>query len=581
MKYGIEACRLPALIVALAFLLVAPPVPAQEDESLADASERALDIVRDHPRTRDILADFPDLRLVPEYSERYRVWVVSFAGENGRIGGEAAVSLEAGEVVEFSVDPRRLQEVFEEEGVWREERLEEGISLWRAISLLRPNLEGPALAWISLLLALVFLGDFSELFSRRNLDVLMLYALCPFLNVLWIDRRLAYSGLFVVTSLFFARTLIATRPKIRAKSSLPPQLFHSALLVLTFLVFFRVQSTFDKGIDDSGIWSVVGAEYLLEYRELPYGKPWGPNCVYGPLKFLAEIPGNLAFPPDVAFAPDGSEAHPGDWESFERRGVQSTTLAFDLLAIVALVLIGRRYATTSMGVLLAVAYALSPYLLGLGGAFGLQQSSHIFGIPFTLFAILLAAHPFASGLLLGCGAGMLYYHVFLVPLWAGYYFYTAGWRHALAFLTAIALVGFSCLAMIILMTEPAGERVAAGPVRAFLDDTVMQQQFKSGYGTSEFGFWGQYPAAAKWGKPAVGLLYLGFCVAIGLLPYRRSLPRLIALTAAALVGTQLVLSHGGGTYIGFYIAPFLVTLFGIEAFPDSPAAPETPEQRAT
>jgi hypothetical protein len=38
--------------------------------------------------------------------------------------------------------------------------------------------------------------------------------------------------------------------------------------------------------------------------------------------------------------------------------------------------------------------------------------------------------------------------------------------------------------------------------------------------------------------------------------------RLLALSAAVLVGTQLVLAFAGGTYIGFYLALVIVTLFG-------------------
>jgi len=48
--------------------------------------------------------------------------------------------------------------------------------------------------------------------------------------------------------------------------------------------------------------------------------------------------------------------------------------------------------------------------------------------------------------------------------------------------------------------------------------------------------------------------------------------------AAVLIGSQLVLSHGGGTYIGFYIAPLIITLFGPETYPELPNRPKQPEQ---
>jgi hypothetical protein len=119
------------------------------------------------------------------------------------------------------------------------------------------------------------------------------------------------------------------------------------------------------------------------------------------------------------------------------------------------------------------------------------------------------------------------------------------------------------------LTVPNDELEHTSRLGAFLNDTVLQQQFKEGYGTSEFSFWGQYPRIAEWGKPITGVLYLLFCTALGFMPRRIDMKRLIALTAAVLIGTQLVLSHGGGTYIGFYIAPLIITLFGPREYPES------------
>jgi hypothetical protein len=68
----------------------------------------------------------------------------------------------------------------------------------------------------------------------------------------------------------------------------------------------------------------------------------------------------------------------------------------------------------------------------------------------------------------------------------------------------------------------------------------------------------------------VGVLYLLFCAALGFLPRQIDMKRLVALTAAVLVGTQLVLAHGGGTYIGFYIAPLIIALFGPKHYREMP-----------
>ena len=125
---------------------------------------------------------------------------------------------------------------------------------------------------------------------------------------------------------------------------------------------------------------------------------------------------------------------------------------------------------------------------------------------------------------------------------------------------AFAAVGVVCMIMLVVAVKPVDD--LQSPLGAFIDDAIAQQQFKPGYGNSPLSFWGQYPELAAWGKPAAGLLYCLFCLALAFLPRRIDFSRLIALTAAVLVGTQLVLSFGGGTYIGFYLAPLTLTLFG-------------------
>jgi len=111
------------------------------------------------------------------------------------------------------------------------------------------------------------------------------------------------------------------------------------------------------------------------------------------------------------------------------------------------------------------------------------------------------------------------------------------------------------------LTVPDESHQGMSALRAFVHDTIYQQQFKEGYGTSEFAFWGQNPELMGWVKPTVGVCYLLVCLGFAVWPRRIDIGGLVALSAAVLVGTQLVLSHGGGTYIGFYIAPYVMMLF--------------------
>ncbi len=531
-----------------------------ERERISGAEE-ALEIARDDPRVKDILADFPEIRVLPSYSEHYDVWIIEFFLDD-REAGMASVSLEKGAVVEFNFRAEAVDEQPDDEG----ER-KESLSAESFFRRLRPHFEGPAFCWLSIVLIFIFLGNFDRLLSLRHLDIILLYLICPFLLLLWQNRRFAYAGIIAVTFLFFLRCLGGLWLKTERSLKDSTHLRKAAVLVLLLTCLFHVQTVYERPIDDCGIFSVIGAQYMIETGNLPYGSEVGHMGVYGPLLYVLHIPVNVIFEPEVHFYPERGSFEWQPYEQFEMRGAQTVVLVFDLLAILGLYCFGAKFGDKTTGLLLALAFALCPYVVGIGGAGGLQWTSHIVGIAFVVFALVFVSRPLVAGLLLGLGSGMLYYPAFLFVLWLCYYARTSGRRDVAKFLIAFAAVGIVCVVMIMVLVEPGGESEGLSPLGAFVNDTIQFQQFSDGYGTSPFSFWGQYPHVAKWTKPAVGVSFLLFCLLIGLIPRRMNLRRLVALTAAILVGTQFTLSHGGGTYIGFYIAPFIILLFGPGNYP--------------
>ncbi|UCD53094.1 MAG: hypothetical protein JSW27_10715 [Phycisphaerales bacterium] len=539
----------PWMLVGLAFAaFLSRGLPAQEAR---EVPERIMSAVRADPRVKDILADFHEVRLEPEYAPDFGVWIVHFIHADQGPKGLISVDAESGEILEFSFEPDRRPPEHE-----RAEERESDLlrSLW-------PRFGGMNVAWLSFVLVAVVVGRFRCILSRRNLDILLLYALAPLLHVTWTHTKLAYTGIFVVTVLLFARCLWAGTGS--GAPLIEPNLRHSRALwmLLAFALLLHVVTLYERGIGDVGIWSAVGGEYLLRTGRLPYGTEFGPNCVYGPLMYVLFAPAGWAASFIREIAPDGSIVLTsfGNWQAM--RGVQTTELVLDLLAWLALYRLARRRADRDMALTVVFAYAISPYLIGMTGELGLERASHIAAAPFILAALLLLGRPALGGVLLGIAAGMLYYPLFLVPLWFGYLRRQESLRHGLMFLAGFVAVGIVCVVMLLVMVKPVDD--SESPLGAFLDDTIAQQQFKPGYGNSPLSFWGQYPELARWGKPTASVLYGLFCVALALFPRRIDFARLIALTAALLVGTQFVLSHAGGKYIGFYLAPLILTLFGL------------------
>ena len=415
------------------------------------------------------------------------------------------------------------------------------------------------LVWLSFILVVVLFVSFSRPLSLQNLDILLIYAIAPFLHIHWTNTKVSYTGIFVITIILFARCLWQTSRKNERLLELNIQNPRILWTLIGFVFILHILTIYERHIGDVGLWSAIGGEYLLRTGHLPYGTEFGTNCIYGPLMFVLFAPAGF-FASFIEEIPKQGFIILADFNNWQAmRGVQTTELVLDLLTLFALYLLAKKKSSHITALAVVFIYAISPYIIPMVSELGIERASHIAAMPFIIFALLLLNRPAIAGLLLGTATGMLYFPLFLAPLWFGYIWRADGIRKGLAFLAAYAVVGIICIIMLISMVHPIDESESA--LGAFLDDTIAQQQFKDGYGNSPLSFWGQYPEFAVWGKPTAGVLFCLFCLSLAFSPRHIDFDRLIAFTAAVLVGTQLVLSFGGGTYIGFYLAPLMLMLF--------------------
>lgn len=542
----------------LAFLLSLPVLAQNTD----DTHEHIMDQVREDARVKDILLDFPEVRLEPTYSAQWGIWIIKFM-QGDRQLGLVTVDPQTNRILEFSFDIGGIpRDDHGDEGAEADEARgeEEEFELFRS---LLPRFHGMPLAWMSFVLVLCLIGNFRQLGSLQNFDILLIYALAPFLSLTWTHTKIAYTGLFVLSSMLLLRCLWASRA---GQQGAPHMNIHDPRLLwalLAFALMLHVVTLYERHIGDVGLWSAIGGEYLLRTGHLPYGTEFGPNCVYGPLMYVLFVPAGL-FAAYIEEIPQAGQVVLGEFNNWQAmRGVQGTELVLDLVALYLLYRVARKQGDHLTGLTVVFVYAISPYILGMRSEIGLERASHIAGMPFILATLLLLHRPALAGLLLGMATGMLYYPLFLLPLYLGYLWRSLGRARALVFLLSYAAVGVICLVMLMLMVQPLDEAESA--LGAFIDDTIAQQQFKDGYGNSQLSFWGQYPRLAAWGKPGTGILYCLFCLGLAFVPRRMAFSQLLALSAAVLVGTQLVLAFAGGTYVGFYLALVIVTLFGFKS----------------
>jgi hypothetical protein len=352
-----------------------------------------------------------------------------------------------------------------------------------------------------------------------------------------------------------------------------------------FLAGFRVGLNMrDSNVIDVGYSGVIGAERIV-HGQSPYGhmpiegklEACGPKdaegeirervqtngrCesanergdTYGPVAYEAYIPGYALF------------GWSGKWDDLP--AAHATAIAFDLLALLGLALLGRRFGGTRLAATLPFAWAAYPFTQYVSNS---NTNDTIMPV-FLVFGFWLVTSAFARGAFLALAGWAKFGALLLVPLWGSYPEAKLPVRAAARTsgggpgepggspgasrlgLFAGGFVAATLAAFSILLLEPSPAHAA----RVFWDRTFGWQVGRD----SPFSIWGwgQYHAA---GIPdlgflqpvAIGLLVAG-AIACYFVPRQKTPLQLAALTAAVLIGFELTLTHWFYLYIPWFF-PFV------------------------
>jgi hypothetical protein len=419
--------------------------------------------------------------------------------------------------------------------------------------------------WLGLcVLFFVGLADFRKPLTMRNLDLLVLLS---FSASLWFFNRgdiftavpLAYPPL----AYLLARMVWSAwrgGPE-RGRPVWPVWLLASATV---FLVGFRIGlNVRGSNVIDVGYSGVVGANRIVN-GESPYGhmpregslKACGPadaegeireriqtngRCesanergdTYGPVAYEAYVPGLLVF------------GWSGRWDKLP--AAHATAVLFDLLALLGLALLGRRFGGTRLAATLPFAWASYPFTQYVASS---NTNDAIMPV-FLIFGFWLITSAFARGAFLALAGWTKFAALLLAPLWAGYpEARRLSGKGAFAGGFAVA----TAAAFSILLLEPSPAHAA----RVFWDRTFGWQVGRD----SPFSIWGwgQYHAAGipdlgPFQQVAIALLVAG-AIACYFVPRRKTPLQLAALTAAVLIGFELTLTHWFYLYIPWFF-PFV------------------------
>jgi hypothetical protein len=419
--------------------------------------------------------------------------------------------------------------------------------------------------WVWLSFCALFLAglvDWRRLLSVRNVDLVVLLS---FTVSLWYFNR---GNVFAAMPLAYPPLVwLLVRCVWIARSDRPPRgaavwpvwvLAAATVFVAGFRVGLNVRAS---NVIDVGYSGVIGADRIA-HGQSPYGhfpvEDDRPKCgpadadgevrdriqtngrcenanplgdTYGPVSYIAYLPGYAIF------------GWSGQWDSLP--AVHFTSILFDLLALVGLALVGRRFGGPRLAASLAFAWVAWPFTQYASSS----NTNDAIAPALLIWGFLALTSPVARGAAVAVSGWTKFASLLLLPLWLGYPDARRG--------RALMVLGFAVttvLVFFVLFLEPSPWHAA----RVFYDRTVGFQIGRD----SPFSLWdwGQYHAK---GLPdlhlvqkALQVLLVVGSLSLAWVPRRRSPLRMAALTGAVLVGFELVLTHWFYLYLPWFF-PFV------------------------
>ena len=396
--------------------------------------------------------------------------------------------------------------------------------------------------YVWLPLGLLFLAPFVDLrrpFRLLHLDLLVLVGFV--VSHLFFEQGnigVSVPLAYPVLGYLFVRMVLAGFRQRRARPPSGKLVPYAPIWLLAIgvvgLLGFRVAlNMVDSNVVDVGYSGVIGANHIVHGQPLYSNNFPGDNehgDTYGPVNYLVYVPFERIWP------------WSGTWNDLP--AAHAAAIAFDLLTLLGLFLLGRRLRAgprgRDLGVILAYAWVAYPYTL-----FALASNSNDTLVAmFAVWALVAISSPLGRGLLTGLGAASKFVSLALGPLFAR--------GTGKLFSRGTLEAGLAIVAVVVVAFVPF-----LGPgIKEVWHRTLGFQITRP----SPFSVWGQ-AGSLDWLHTLVKVVAVGLAVIVGFVPRRRDPVTVAALGAAVLLGFQLAAGHWFYLYIVWF-APFaLVALF--------------------
>jgi hypothetical protein len=330
-----------------------------------------------------------------------------------------------------------------------------------------------------------------------------------------VKSHLAYGLLFAVSGLILLRLLVD--PLLRRRPHLVPNLNAqgSGFLCVAALLLLGLQA-FQAPPAHSTEETLAAADSMLKGQEAG-------DSSTGPAARL------IAAPMQVLFADYAARA---------------IAVFSHLLVFLGLVFVGRNlFGDVQLGLGMSTLYLLLPCT-----AFTVEEVNHVLPAALTLWALVAYRRPLVSGALLGLACGIMFFPVFLIPLWAAFY----GRRGIVKFSAALLLIG-----SIVCSTAA----LTASEIGTFVSHTIGTIDLEIlSFETPQAaeGFWIE---SYKYYRIPVIVTFFLLLTALTFWPRRKSVEYLVSASAAILTATQFWYPQQGGVYVLWYLPLLLVAMF--------------------
>ncbi|RLS21489.1 MAG: hypothetical protein DWH72_02080 [Planctomycetota bacterium] len=404
--------------------------------------------------------------------------------------------------------------------------------------------------YLSSLLSIALFFKFNRLWSIRNLDLLLLILLAPGLLAVEYGgykasssaQQLGFIWIFSICGLFTARmlfdSLMVRRPLLDPNLSTGGLIFLGISLLLFLLA--NVVTTRPQRDDLAGAQAADKLEARDPQLDVDQLARLGPGY---PLLFLL---------PKIStqriFSPDSDVSDPVPVTDATRRSVHTATarvmaILSHLAIVVGMVLIGwRHFENVRLGIAAGLLYLLLPYTAIMTG-----RVDHVLPAALIVWAIASYRRPVVAGSLIGLAIGTIYYPVFLLPLWCGFY-----WERGVRrFATGVTLM-LLLLVGVLWVTSP--------------NTIIFVSQLRQMFGwifpneVSLEGFWSLPYNDAVFRLPVIAA-FVAMSVTLSLWPMPKNLGTLMSCTAAVLLGSQFWKAHNGGLFMAWFLPVLLLVIF--------------------